>query len=1204
VFWLAAAAVLLAGIAAAGARYLESEAARAEIERELSKRAHGRVGYRSLDVALLPTPRAELRAVEISVPNAIDGRAEAVVVRFALLPLLVGRFRPEQVHFDRPELAVSLPDGGAGEAFARYRETIGPIVTGLVRDAKGMRLSASGGSVRLRSGRQVWPVLSELEVAMEVSGAGVEAELACVSGLWRRAEASGRIAAESLAASARLKVSGLDGNDLVERLLPGRGHGLRPGPVDASLEAETDGRAILRAKVRADARELAIGQEGQAIVPLATRMVAEGSRDAKALVVTVSELVAGSLATRVQASLRSLPDGSSPAFELRAATLDLAPLRSVVLSASGDQPGPRALVEPIASGTLQDVVLRASAKDFAALRAPGSIGAEARLEGGAFALPHAEVTAVRGRLALSGGTLEVGDLSGRLGRSAFESGTVVVRVAAPAHVERVEASVNADLAETLAIVRRSATPDHREALAQIETLDGRAAGRFRYLARRDRPVFELDLASVQASMRHRRAPFGLAIARGTLAYGDGVLRARGLSGSFGASRFAGASFDVALGGETTIRDASAQAVLALDELSPWLRSLGPAFAWPNDLQSLEGTANVRLRRLRGPPGSVAALDFDANVEPRPIRARIASLPAPLIASGGSFSVTPHALQFDQLAIEAGDARATLNGSAQDYRLARRRVQLAIPQATIGRQAIDWAQAHLKIAPEWMLRPPLAVTQARLDLGGDASGSARFLGRLVAGDAVSVELHVETVADAVQLRALAVKDADSDFQASVVSRPGMMDATFAGRLDARTLARALANPPAIGGTFSGKLRLGMDLQDRARSRAEGTLSGTGLDVLRHRGIPVVLDRFDLVAEGDLLRVRESRVSVDGQMLAASGTLKRGPKAFELDGEVKAGGVDAKRIEDVIRRIVSGRERRAAPRAGPQVTGRVAFTADSIAWGERVLRPVAGALSFSPGRTVAEIREAYYCGISMPFTVAFVEGADAVLSGRARARGQSLREAAACVGGQRFVSSGTFDLDAEFAANGPPETLSRRLLGRVHWVAREGRIERGLAVPRVLELDEVAQRLPGRASEMMAQGIEFDRLATTIAFTGARLSIEHATFEGPTIGLAGSGEIDLAARTIAMHGVVAPFSGVSAAVRRFPVLGRALGTRIVVVPVSIAGGLDDPKVAVAPAGAVGATVANLIGTVLKAPFEVLDLRDAKSAPQTPADASPAN
>src|SRR5207344_3155360 len=162
------------------------------------------------------------------------------------------------------------------------------------------------------------------------------------------------------------------------------------------------------------------------------------------------------------------------------------------------------------------------------------------------------------------------------------------------------AAVDADLAGTLAIVRHALGRDGAAALARIESLQGRAAGRVAYEAHPRRAAFAVDLASVRATGRYRGVPFPLAVTRGDVRYAGDRLRVRGLDGTVGRSSVQGAAAELSFGARPAVHAASADAVVVLDEFYPWLVTLEGLRRPGSAIPTATGTVAVRLARLSGP----------------------------------------------------------------------------------------------------------------------------------------------------------------------------------------------------------------------------------------------------------------------------------------------------------------------------------------------------------------------------------------------------------------------------------------------------------------------------------------------------------------------------------------------------------------------------------------------------------------------------
>jgi uncharacterized protein YhdP len=215
---------------------------------------------------------------------------------------------------------------------------------------------------------------------------------------------------------------------------------------------------------------------------------------------------------------------------------------------------------------------------------------------------------------------------------------------------------------------------------------------------------------------------------------------------------------------------------------------------------------------------------------------------------------------------------------------------------------------------------------------------------------------------------------------------------------------------------------------------------------------------------------------------------------------------------------------------------------------------------------------------------------------QARGAELGRTVTCLAGEHLAVSGSYDLDAEFSASGPADALLKAARGSFQFAAHAGRISRVDALSRTLELEEVAVRMETAPGKTTKGGIDYEEITVTGTLQGGQVRLEHVALDSPLVGVTISGDIGLADRSLALQGLVAPLDKLSRAAKRGPVMGNVLGASIIVVPVSITGSFEDPKVRVLEAAAVGATLLNLMKATFKAPIQLLDssLGKAQRAP----------
>ena len=555
---------------------------------------------------------------------------------------------------------------------------------------------------------------------------------------------------------------------------------------------------------------------------------------------------------------------------------------------------------------------------------------------------------------------------------------------------------------------------------------------------------------------------------------------------------------------------------------------------------MTGTAAVRLARLSGPLVGPAALDFEAAVQPREIRASLTELPAPLKLAGGEANITRHALRFDQMEATLLDARVTASGRVEDYASPARQLDLTLADGAAGAETLDWLRTRWEIDPAKLPRPPVALAAGRLSWSA-AEGSERWAqGTLrLAGDA-RAEFDVTWGPERVHVRHFALKDADSDATGSLRWAPYRTDLAFRGHIDHRSIVRVMAWPREVPARLQGNLRAEIDLTEPRRSTATGTLAGEGLDipaifatqVLHHWGLPVSIERVKVDATGDAAAIRDTVVKVAGQRVAVAGDIAIRPETFAVNLRVSADSIAA---DPLLRALPRGDPRGPSTRSAWDVPleGRVAIAATSIAVGERVVQSVTGTVHLAPRRVVVDLSQARLCGLSVPLGATLTPGA-AMVSGRIVARDAPLDRVASCLlPGRDVVVTGRLDVDADYAASGPPEELAQRLRGSFRGTARAGRIQHTRIGPRILALAPVAARVPADQARLAAgRGLDYTEIAVAATLDAGRARVQRFTLDGPTLGIGMTGEIDLDDGRLALRGVVAPFGEATAALRRVP------------------------------------------------------------------------
>src|SRR5688572_9630009 len=167
-------------------RFIDTPAVRAEIQRRLSDALHGRVEWRSLEVALLPVPHGELSGLRVDVPGKLGLSAQEVRVYLRLWPLLLGSPEIYSVTVRNPVIRLARAEDGAEaalDAVSAYRKVMQPAVQALREFAPHTTLRIEGAAL---------DALHDVNLEARTGEHGVDLELAAASAYWKRLSVKGR----------------------------------------------------------------------------------------------------------------------------------------------------------------------------------------------------------------------------------------------------------------------------------------------------------------------------------------------------------------------------------------------------------------------------------------------------------------------------------------------------------------------------------------------------------------------------------------------------------------------------------------------------------------------------------------------------------------------------------------------------------------------------------------------------------------------------------------------------------------------------------------------------------------------------------------------------------------------------------------------------------------------------------------------------
>lgn len=265
-------------------------------------------------------------------------------------------------------------------------------------------------------------------------------------------------------------------------------------------------------------------------------------------------------------------------------------------------------------------------------------------------------------------------------------------------------------------------------------------------------------------------------------------------------------------------------------------------------------------------------------------------------------------------------------------------------------------------------------------------------------------------------------------------------------------------------------------------------------------------------------------------------------------------------------------------------RVKTAISRLTWKNLVWEPIEGTLFFNRDMAHIQLDNAKLCGIDA-FGTFSATGTEYSFNMALKGKGLDVTESYSCLTEGRVKATGRLDFSSTLRGQGKLDELIEGMQGPLQMTFSNGVIEQDKLVARTLEVLNVSEIVKGRLPNLDSTGLSYSTMTLAGQFQKGKLAIDTFHMNGDTLELVGYGTIDLDQETIDAQLLAAPFKTVDTIVKYIPGVNYLLGGSLVTIPMSIDGSLDDPKVTILSASAVGSSLYNLAERTVTSPFRLL-------------------
>ncbi len=1183
-------------------RLINVPAVSTHLEQQVSKLVQGRVTWDTLQVRLLPSPRAVLHGVSVDIPGTVSGRAESVEAHLRLLPLLVGHADVASVDLIRPVLQVHIAASTAAaspapDPIVAYRSVMEEVAAFTRSIAPNASVAIEDGTLDLYVEGIPRVDLKSLFVHARTEAGSLTVVGSAACNFWNHLQIDARIELSDLRGHALLDVSDLKPQALLSQAVPQPFVVALPS-ANLHAEARTDGRVSIDASFSGDIPSLQVARGERHLELAATSFKGNALLTAQLSEVRLTGIRLGEVVADGEASLRVPRGAAASELDIRIPALELSKLRDAAVAIAGDDALVHEYAPRVKGGVVTDLHFAAKANTLDQLFVVQNMAASATLAEGSFMVPEIEreATQLSGEFALRDGKLSGLGISALLGQSRVSEATAEYVLATG------DASVSTgfDLAlqSTLDIVRGLLSESDRESIAPMRSLAGRAQGRAGLTWKDGRWGATIVVAQSDSVLKADWLPWPMSVNAGQVDLFAGGLKLSGVRGSVGASAVSEAAAEFSYSGPFRIVSASGKATPVLAEIYPWLRSQEGLAHALEPIKSVTGSADVVVEQLAGKPQEPATLTYEGTVQPGEIHVDITDLPAPVKVAGGSMRINQSTITLAGVTGTLLDAEVKVSGKVFDYTSKRLRTDTSGTEGRLGPKFVQWLWQREELPERLHPKTPIqfAIQREQWSLAG--SLDVQLTAQVEAGPKLTAD--IASGPNVIEVKRLTIKDKHSDVTLSVLVKERMLDVKFAGSMYGGTVDAMVTDPVKHVGHAAGKLRVLIDRDHPELSTGDGQLKGENLNLAVLIGEPLIIGRLDIEASPAVLQINEAQVSWAGQPATIKGSIAHSDSGPVVDAEVDSSGI----VLDAL-----------LPAAGPEgeevesesdemytawiwklpIKGKVSVRTDFVEYRRLHIAPVRGIVTLAQDLMHLEVEDAQLCGISFPLVVdATREG----LSGSTRitARNLGIQKTSRCISGERLSLSGHYDLDADLKTNGDTQLeLVQNLKGTFKLEARNGKVMKFALLGNILKMKNISNLLQRGGPKIDDKGFPYKKLVIEGHLQYGRFVVDNSAFDSDAVGLVAIGSVGLVDRDAQLAVLVAPFSTLDRIVRKIPLFGYIFGGTFTSVPVSVRGDIRDPSVVPLGVSAIGAQLAGILQRTFDLPGKIVEVSGAGTAPK---------
>ncbi len=655
---------------------IQKDSIQKKIDTIISKKIGGDVHYESMNLYFFHWPHIVIRKGEFNVPEKVKGSFESLMVFPKILPLLYGDVEISRLRFYSPDITVYLsdmPEKTESEdkehfSFDEIKQQVVQALDHLNSNEKGLDARAYTAKLQIMNEDEEFLNFNNLNAVISFPDNVLSYQVNANSNISRIISLKGSINTKSYDADGVVSFTGFKPHMLEKYIIPQNDLELE-SKLDMNLNYSSQQLELFKGNLVVANSEITLSKGDEKFKISGKKIDTDVYLDENKSVFTINS--AEFTHPDIKASGEHHIDKSNNKVNLNLSGTDInvESSRDAVLFVAGGDRIVDLILDIVRGGTVPEVSLQASGKNFKDLWKGDNFEIKANMVNGHIFVPIGDfdLTDVSGDAVIGSGKLEGTNLKAKSGNSTGYDGTFVIGIEGPIGPLNLDIKVDADAAEIPEILKKFIDDKGLiYELSLIENLQGTASGELKLGDTKKSPQTRVYVSALDITGDYKRVPNPVNVKGDKFSFVDKSIDFEGLNvtiGNFIAPQTTGY---YKWKEDKLIKLSSKETNIDMSVLFPWLNSFEIIRPHLRHIDSMAGSAFFSSVDFTGPVSESDQWEINAQGNVDKIDVNLDGFGSVMTVTKAEIESSSQNMTLSNASVEIKDSLMSVGAVLKDY----------------------------------------------------------------------------------------------------------------------------------------------------------------------------------------------------------------------------------------------------------------------------------------------------------------------------------------------------------------------------------------------------------------------------------------------------------------------------------------------------------------------------------------------------------